>query len=90
MRRVTQDHAATRAAQRLVRRGSHHLGMTNRRGVRTSCDKSADVGNVGDQDRADLFGNLGKAGKVDGARNRRAAAEQDLGPVLAGQLGDFV
>ena len=52
--------------------------------------KPGDVGDVGDEDGADLVGDLGEGGEVDGAGDRRAAAEDQLGPLLPGQLAHLV
>jgi hypothetical protein len=53
-------------------------------------DQAGDVGDVGDEDRADLAGDRGERGEVDGARDRGAAGEQELGPLAQRQLADLV
>src|SRR3712207_8882013 len=42
------------------------------------------------QDRADLVGDLPEGGEVDEPRDGRAAADDELGSVLAGQVADLV
>jgi hypothetical protein len=58
--------------------------------VRAARDQPRDVGDVGDQDRARLLGDLGEGGEVDGARDGRTAAEDELGAFLEGQLPHLV
>ena len=62
---------------------------TGRR-VRAAGDQAGDVRDVGDQDRADLAGDLGERREVDGARDRGAAAEDDLRPLGERQVADLV
>ena len=77
--RAAHQHRAARAAQRLVRRRRDHVGVGDRRRVRAAGDQPGDVRDVGGQDRADLGGDLGEGLEVDRARDRRAAAEDELG-----------
>lgn len=53
-------------------------------------DQAGDVGDVGDQDRADLVGDLGEAGEIDRPGHGGAAAEDHLGTLGAGQVADLV
>jgi hypothetical protein len=53
-------------------------------------DEAGDVGDVGGQDRADLAGDLGERGEVDRARDGRAASEDDLRALAAGEVADLV
>ncbi len=78
MLRVRHQHRATRAAQRLVRGGGDHRGVPDRGGMRTPGDEPGDVRDVGDEHGADLPRDLGETREVDRARDRRAAAEDDL------------
>ena len=58
--------------------------------MRAAGDEAGDVRDVGDEDRADLVGDLGERREVDGARDRGAAAEDELRPLGLGELADLV
>mmetsp|Transcript_9681 Transcript_9681/g.25762 ORF Transcript_9681/g.25762 Transcript_9681/m.25762 type:complete len:336 (-) Transcript_9681:1487-2494(-) len=51
---LEEDHACTRATQRLVRGGRDHVAMLEGRGVHASCDQARDVRDVRHQDRTHL------------------------------------
>ena len=57
---LAHDHAAARAAQRLVRRRRDDVGDADRRRVRAAGDEPGDVRDVGGEDRADLVGDLAR------------------------------
>ena len=58
---VGQDHAAARAAQRLVRRGGHDMGVRERDGMRAAGDQPGEMRHVDHQIGADLVGDLAEA-----------------------------
>ena len=66
------------------------VGVADRRRVRAAGDQAGDVRDVGDEDRADLAGDRGEAGEVDRARDRRAAAEDELGALGQRQVAHLV
>ena len=53
---VGKDHAAARAAQRLVRRGGGDVGMGDGAGMQAGGHQTGDVGHVHQQDGPDLIG----------------------------------
>ena len=52
---LAQDHAAARTAQRLVGGRGDHVGVGHGRGMGTTGDQAGDVGDVGDEARADVW-----------------------------------
>ena len=87
---VAHEHRAARTAQRLVRRRRDDVGVADRRRVRAADDQAGDVRDVGDQQRADLAGDLGERREVDGARDRRTAADDHLRALGQGELAHVV
>ena len=74
---VAQDHAAARTAQGLVGGGADDLGVAHRARVMPRGDETRDVRDVGEQQRADLVGDLAELREVDHARvGGRAALDQ--------------
>ena len=67
---VGQDHAAARAAQRLVGGGGDHVGVRQRVGVLAAGDEAGEMRHVDHQVGADLVGDGAEAGEVDLARDR--------------------
>ena len=78
-----EDHAAARAAQRLVRGGGDDVGVRERAGVQARRDEAGDVGHVDEQQRVDVVGDRGHALEVDDARIGTGAGHDQLGPDLA-------
>jgi hypothetical protein len=62
--------------------GHHHIGVRDRRAVRTARDQTGDVRDIGNHERVDLAGDLSKAGEVDGSGHGGAAAEEELRPLF--------
>src|SRR5690625_2267211 len=87
---VTEDHPAARAAQSLVRRAGDHVRVRDRIGVEAGGDEAGDVGDVGEQVRAHLVGDLAEACEVDGAAVSAGAGDDQFGPVLPGELTHHV
>ncbi len=58
VRLLAEDHAAARAAERLVRRRRDDVGDADRRRMHPGGDEACDVRDVGREDRADLVGDL--------------------------------
>ena len=69
MRRLAHQHAAARAAQRLVRRRRDDVRDRDRRGMRAAGDQAGDVRDVGDEHGADLLRDLAERREVDRARH---------------------
>ena len=59
-------------------------------GIALPGDEADEVGGVDHEDRADLVGDLAERGEVDQARDRRAAADDHLRAVLAGEAAHLV
>src|SRR5690606_9866273 len=78
----TQDQSAAGASKRLVRGGRHVLTVRHGRGVKPGGYESRDMGNVGHDACSDAAGDLTDAGKIDGARVCRGAADEQLWPAL--------
>ncbi len=87
---AAHQHRAAGAAQRLVGRGGDDVHVPGRGGVRAARDQAGDVGDVRDEDRARLAGDLREGGEVDGPRQGGAPAEDHLGPLGEGQLAHRV
>ena len=80
---VGEDHAAARAAQRLVRGRGDDMGMRERRGMRAAGDQAGEMRHVDHQIGADLVGDLAEAREVPDARIGGAAGDDQLRLVLA-------
>src|SRR5262249_45861976 len=85
-----QDHPAARPTKRLVRRGRNEVGDADGRGMQARRDEPGRVRDVGHECRADLARDLAERREVDGARERGAAGDDHLRPVLAGQVADLI
>ncbi len=81
--RPAQDHPAAGAAERLVDRRGHDVGIGHRVGVQAGGDQPREVRHVDHQQGADLVGDLAEAGEVEPARVGRPAREQELRAPLA-------
>ncbi len=87
---VGQDDAAARPAQGLVGGGRHHMGVRKRAWVHAARHQAGEMRHVDHQIGADLVGNLPEPLEIDEPRIGRAARDDHLGPLLAGELADFV
>ena len=87
---LRENHARTRAAQSLVRRGGDNVRVRHRRRMRAARDQSGKVRHVHEVKRADLVGNLAHAREVNDARIRAAAADDQFGALFLGQLFQLV
>ena len=80
-----QDHAAARAAQRLVGRRRADVGVRNRIGVMPGSDEPGNVCHVDHQVSANAVGDLPKARPVDDLRIRRETGNNKSRFVLESQ-----
>ena len=80
--RAAQHHAAARAAQRLVRRRGHEVGVRHRARMHLRGDEPGDVRHVGDHRRADVAPDLADALEVDDPRIGAGADHDHLRLVL--------
>ena len=87
---VAQDHAATRAAQRLVRGAGGDVRVRHRARIDARGHQAGHMRHVHHQQRAHLVGDGAEARPVDDARVGREAGDEELGAVLARQAGDLV
>jgi hypothetical protein len=87
---VGQDHAAAAAAQSLVGRGGHHMGMGQRRRMHAGRDQPGEMGHVDLEVGAHLIGNLPEAREIQDPWVSRAAGDDQLRLVLPGQGLDLV
>ena len=87
---AAQDQPAARAAERLVHRRGHDVGIRHRVRVDAGRTSPAKWRHVDHQQRADLVGDLAEAREVEEARVGRPAGEQQLRPPLAGDPLDLV
>ena len=87
---LAQHHAATRAAQNLVRSERDDIGVRNRTRDRLAGDQPDEVGCVHHQDRSDLVRDGAERGKVDESGVGGRPADDHRGPVLEGQFPDLV
>ena len=88
-----QDHAAARAAQRLVRRGGDDIGVGHRVLVareHLACDQTREVRHVDHQHRANLVSDLAHLGEVHAARVGGVAGDDDERLELARLRGEGV
>lgn len=74
-----EDHGATRATERLMRRRRDDIGIEERRWDDLSGNKAGDVSNVDHEVGANGIGDFAHALVVDKAAVRRRAGNQDLG-----------
>ena len=90
MRGAAHHHAAAGAAQGLVRGGGDEVGVGHRRGVQPRRDQTGGVRDVGHEGRAHLVGDLAERLELDGAREGRAAGDDELRPVLPREVAHLV
>ncbi len=84
-----EDHAAARAAQRLVRRRRRDVGERDGIRIEAGRDEARDVRDVGEEQRADVVGDRAKSRPVDDARVRRETRDDELRTVLARERRDL-
>ena len=84
---VRQNQAAAGAAQRLVGRGGHDIGVGHRALVLAACDQTGNVRHIDHQHGTVAVGNLGQLLKVDGARVGGRTGHDQLGADLRHLLG---
>ncbi|MPL75491.1 hypothetical protein SDC9_21315 [bioreactor metagenome] len=87
---VRQDHAAARAAQRLVGGGGDHIRMREGRGVLAAGHEAREMRHVDHQPGADLVRDLAEFDEVDLPRDGRATGDDQLRLVLVGEGADLV
>ena len=75
-----EDHPAARAAERLVRRRGHQVGVRERARVDIGGDETGDVGHIDEQDGADVLGDRRHPLEIPEPRIRRRAADDQLRP----------
>ncbi len=75
-----EDHPAARAAERLVRRRGHQVGVRERARVDIGGDETGDVGHIDEQDGADVLGDRRHPLEVPEPRIGRRAADDQLRP----------
>ena len=79
---AAEDEARARPGERLVRRRGDEVAVLDRVRMEARGDEPREVGHVAEQERAHLVGDLAEAPRLDRARIRRAAADDELRPVL--------
>ena len=87
---LAQDEPAARSAQRLVRRRGHEVGERHRAGMLLPGHQARDVGHVHHEQRADFVRKSAEASEIDLARIGAGPGDDQLRPMLAGQLGDLI
>ena len=87
---VGQDHAAARAAERLVRRRRDDVGMRERARNETGSDEAGEVRHVDEEVRADFIGDGAERREIDLARIGRAAGDDEARLVLVCELPDLI
>jgi len=85
-----KDQPPPGSPERLVRGGSHEVGVRHRAGMKTGADETCDVGHVDHEVRGDLLGDLPEAGKIDDARISAGSRNDQFGAVLARQSRNLV
>ena len=87
---AAEDEARARAGERLVRRRGDDVAVLDRVRMQAGRDEAGEVGHVAHQQRVDLVRDLAELGRVDRARIRGAAADDQLRPVLLRELEHLV
>ena len=87
---AAQDRSRPRAAQGLVRREGHDVGVRHRRRVCTTGDQPRDVGRVDEQQRVDLVGDRAERLEVDDARVRGGPRDDQARPLAHCEVADLV
>ena len=79
---ATQDEPRTRAGEGLVRRRRDEVAVLDRVRLQPRGDEPGEMSHVAEEQRADLVSDLAEAPGLDRARVRRAAADDQLRPML--------
>ena len=79
---ATQDEARTRAGEGLVRRRRDEVAVLDRIRLQPRGDETGEMSHVAEEQRAYLVSDLAEAPGLDRARVRRAAADDQLRPML--------
>src|SRR5204862_8033731 len=90
VRLQTENQAAARTAQRLVRRGGDDLRVRHRRRVNARRHETGEVRNIDHEDGPDLVGDAPEGGEVDHPGVGAAAPDQDPGPLAPGDLAHLI
>ena len=85
-----EDHAAARAAQRLMRGGGDDVGIGNGAHVLAACDKARDMRHIDHEKRAVSVRNFGKGLEINGSGIGGRAGNEQLGPVPADHVLDLI
>ncbi len=85
-----KDHAAARAAQRLVRGGGNDVGMRHGTRMDACGDEAGDVGHVHKKEGANGFRGFADALEINDARIGAGAGDDHLWFVLGGKFFDFI
>src|SRR5690606_8673566 len=83
------DEAAARAVELLEGAGGGEVGGVDGAGVQPGGDQPGDVGDVGEDGRADLVRDRADAVEVHDAGVGRGAADDQLGPVHQGEFAQL-
>ena len=87
---AAEDEARARPGERLVRRRGDEVAVLDGVRVQAGRDEPREVRHVAEEQRADLVGDLAEAPRLDRPRVRRAAAHDELRPVLLREREDVV
>ena len=87
---AAEDESRARPGERLVRRRGDEVAVLDGIRVQSRRDEPGEVGHVAEEERADLVRDLAEAPGLDRARIRRAAADDQLRPVLLREREDVV
>ena len=87
---AAEDHAAARAAERLVDRRRDDVGVRDRARVLAGGDQAREMGHVDEEEGADRVGDLAERGEVEVARIGRPAGDDHLRLVLVGEPLDLL
>src|SRR5579883_3166266 len=90
LRILADDHAAARAAQGLVRRRRHDMGVRQRARIDAAGDEPGEMRHVHHEIGADLVGDPAEAREVDDPRIGGAAGDDELRPLFARQSLHFL
>ncbi len=87
---VCENQTAARTAERFVRGGGDDIGIRHGRGMQACGNQTRDMRHIHHKVCADLFRDFGNAFKVDDARIRRCACDNQLRLTFFGFLFKFV
>jgi hypothetical protein len=87
---AAEDEAGARAGESLVRRRGDEVAVLGRVRVQPGGDEPGEMRHVAEQERADLVGDRAELPRLDRARVGRAAADDQLRPVLLGEREHLV